>query len=103
MGNNGGITETKKICDLAYIYDVGVQIHTCGSHLMTPAALHLEAVIPNFVIHEHHVISQWSDYIWMTDRTFNPVNGYFEIPESPGIGIEWSEEALACEEQISFT
>lgn len=26
IGNCGGITETKKVCDLAHIYDVGVQI-----------------------------------------------------------------------------
>lgn len=102
MGNNGGITEVKKICDMAYIYDVGVQLHTCGSHLMTPASLHLEAVLPNFLIHEHHVISQWSDYIIFTDRTYNPVNGYFEIPELPGVGIEWSEFTLNCEQQTTI-
>ena len=102
MGNNGGITETKKICDMAYVYDVGVQIHVAGSHLMTPAALHLEAVLPNFVIHEHHVMSQWSDYIAFTDRTYNPVNGYFEIPELPGVGIEWSDYTLHCDEQVTI-
>lgn len=99
MGNNGGLTETKKICDMAYTYDVGVQLHVCGTHYMTPVSLHLEAVLPNFLIHEHHVISQWNDYIVMTDRTYNPTNGYFEVPEVPGAGIEWSDYTLNCEEQ----
>lgn len=30
VGNTGGITEAKKICDMAYVYDVGVQFHVCG-------------------------------------------------------------------------
>lgn len=102
MGNNGGITEVKKICDMAYVYDVGVQIHVAGSHMMTPAALHLEAVIPNFLIHEHHVMSQWSDYIIFTNTTYNPVNGYFDIPDLPGVGIEWSDYTLNCAEQLTI-
>ena len=61
IGNCGGITETKKVCDLAHIYDVGVQIHVCSSPLLTAASLHLESVIPNFTIHEHHVYNRY-DY-----------------------------------------
>ncbi len=30
LGNMGGITETKKMCDMAGAYDVGVQVHVCG-------------------------------------------------------------------------
>ena len=57
FGNCGGITEGKKICDMAYAYDVGVQGHACGSPLSNVVALHLECVIPNFVIHEHHAVN----------------------------------------------
>jgi len=102
FGNCGGITEVKKICDMAYAYDVGVQVHVFGSHLMTPAALHLEAVLPNFVIHEHHFNSQMEDWIKLTTRTYNPVNGYFDVPELPGIGSEWSDFVLNCEDQITL-
>ena len=55
VGNSGGITEVKKICDMAYTHDVGVQIHVCGSPLITAASLNLEATLPNFVIHEYNV------------------------------------------------
>lgn len=33
----GGITECKKICDIAHIYDVTVQVHVCGSPIATAA------------------------------------------------------------------
>ena len=35
----GGISEGKKICDYANIYDITVQIHVCGSPISTAAAL----------------------------------------------------------------
>lgn len=54
LGNCGGLTEGKKICDMAYVYDISVQAHVCASPLSMAVALHLESVIPNFVIHEHH-------------------------------------------------
>ena len=35
----GGISEVKKICDMAHVYDVIVQIHVCGGPISTAAAL----------------------------------------------------------------
>ena len=31
----GGISETKKICDMANIYDAAVQVHVCGGPIAT--------------------------------------------------------------------
>ena len=41
IGNCGGITEVKKIRDLAHIFVVGVQMHVCASPLSTAAAVQL--------------------------------------------------------------
>lgn len=54
LGTCGGLTEAKKICDMAHVYDLTVQIHVCGGPIATAAALHIEAAIPNFIIHELH-------------------------------------------------
>ncbi|OAA91644.1 mandelate racemase/muconate lactonizing enzyme family protein [Clostridium ljungdahlii] len=91
LGNCGGITEGKKICDLAHIYDVGVQMHVCASPLSTAVALHLEAAIPNFTIHEHHVynLHKYNKQLCIYD--YQPKDGYFEVPDLPGIGNEWSD------------
>lgn len=101
LGNCGGITEGKKICDMAYTYDVSVQAHVCASPLSTAAALQLEAVIPNFVIHEHHVfnLSSWNKNLCIYD--YQPVNGKFSIPELPGIGNEFSDYALTNCEKVT--
>jgi len=94
VGTCGGITEIKKICDMAYIFDVGVQIHACGSPISTAAALHLECVIPNFVIHEHHTYALSPYNIELCKYNYQPVNGRYKIPELPGLGQELSEVAF---------
>ncbi len=94
IGNCGGITEVKKICDMAYTFDVGVQIHVCGSPISTAAALQLESVIPNFVIHEHHAYALSAYNIDICKYDYQPVNGKFEVPDLPGIGQELSGTAF---------
>lgn len=94
IGNCGGITEVKKICDLAYIYDVAVQVHVAGSPLATSVALQVEAVIPNFTIHEHHTCNRMDTCLNLTKYNPQPENGYFSIPELPGIGNEFLQSAI---------
>ena len=102
VGTCGGVSETKKICDMAHAYDVGVQVHTCASPLCTAAALHIEASIPNFVIHEHHVynLQEFNKNLCIYD--YQPQNGYYEVPELPGLGNELSEYALTHCDKITI-
>jgi galactonate dehydratase len=93
-GLAGGLTECKKICDMANIYDISVQAHVAGSPLSTAVALHLEAAIPNFIIHEHNASSLRDGNIRMCKYDYQPHNGYFGIPDLPGIGQELSDEAI---------
>jgi len=94
LGNTGGLTEGKKICDMAHSYDIAVQLHICGGPIATAAALQLEAVIPNFIIHEHHAAALLDENIRSCKYDYQPKDGYFSVPDLPGIGQELSEEAL---------
>lgn len=91
IGNCGGLTEAKKICDLAHIYDVGVQAHVCASPLSTAVALQLEAAIPNFTIHEHHVYNRYDYNKKLCKYDYQPVDGYITVPDLPGIGNELTD------------
>ncbi|MCI1750056.1 MAG: mandelate racemase/muconate lactonizing enzyme family protein [Megasphaera cerevisiae] len=95
LGTCGGITEGKKICDMAHVYDVRVQPHICGGPIATAAALQLEAVIPNFIIHETHRFSLLEGNIVTCKYDYQPQNGYYEVPERPGIGQELTDEIMA--------
>ncbi len=101
IGNCAGLTEVRKICDMAHAYDISVQPHTCASPLSTSLALHLEAVIPNFIIHEHHCNNRMKFNHGLTKYNPQPVNGRFEIPNEPGIGNEISEEAFSRAEEYA--
>ena len=101
IGNCGGVTECKKICDMAHIYDVNVQTHVCSSPLNLAVSLHLEAAIPNFIIHEHHMTSTLKSVAAQFVHDYQPVDGYFTIPDIPGFGQDLSEQAVA-EAQIDI-
>lgn len=102
LGNTGGLTEGKKICDMAALYDVGVQLHLCGGPIAIAAALQLEAVIPNFVIHEHHQYAMIPRNVEMCKYDYQPQNGYYSVPDLPGIGQEVTEETIAHSEVITL-
>ncbi|HVN98101.1 MAG TPA: mandelate racemase/muconate lactonizing enzyme family protein [Syntrophorhabdaceae bacterium] len=94
LGLVGGFTEGKKISDMANVYDVTVQCHVAGGPIATAVALQLEAVIPNFLIHELHAVALQEEVIAMCKYNYVPQQGYFAIPELPGIGQELSDRAL---------
>jgi len=91
----GGISECKKICDMARIYDVLVQPHVCGGPISCAAAIQIEAVIPNFCIHEHHIgnLSDFTRSLGVYDE--QPVNGYIIVSDRPGLGQEIPADILA--------
>lgn len=94
LGTCGGITEGKKICDLAETWDVTVQTHVCGGPIVTTASLHMEAAIPNFLIHEWHVQNRYPSFTLYQKYDYAPENGYCTVPDLPGIGQELSDYAL---------
>jgi L-alanine-DL-glutamate epimerase-like enolase superfamily enzyme len=95
LGLCGGLTEGKKICDMANTYHVPVQCHVAGGPLALAAALQLEAVIPNFCIHEHHGVALFEAGLDSAKHRYLPKNGFFEVPDLPGIGQELTEKAMA--------
>lgn len=94
IGNCGGVTECMRIAQLAQLYDVSIQSHACNSPLSVAVALHVEAAIPNFIIHEHHLTNTFRVVKDMGLYEYEPVNSYVDVPQLPGIGQELSEKAL---------
>jgi len=89
-----GITQGKKIADMAEIHEMQVAPHNYYSHLSTFASGHLCAAVPNVKIMESDPDSvSWRDDI----TTEAPVvkNGYFQVPDRPGIGCDLNEKEIA--------
>ncbi len=96
LGLCGGITEGKKICDMAHAYEIGVQAHVCDSAISIAAGVHLECSIPNFTIHEMHVLDLVPEFLSYSTWDYTPVDGYIQVPEGPGLGVEPTEEFFRC-------
>lgn len=90
----GGITEGKKVADMANIYDAMVQGHCCGGPISTAVALQISASIPNFIIHELHSGALKKNIRDLCIYDYMPQNGYYKVPELPGIGQELTPEAM---------
>ena len=80
---------------MAHTFDVSVQMHLCGGPVATAASLQLEATLPNLLIHEQHAVATFAPNIDLCVNDYQPVDGYFEFPDLPGIGQELSEQAIS--------
>jgi galactonate dehydratase len=88
----GGLLETKKLAAWADSYYVLIAPHNVGGPISTAAALHLAACTVNFKIQEH--FNDFAD-AWVKEvAPGNPevVDGYFALPQGPGLGITFNEE-----------
>jgi galactonate dehydratase len=90
----GGLLETKKLAAWADVYYVTVAPHNVGGQINTAAALHLAACTTNFKIQEY-----FNDFADPWVRETAPglpevVDGYFALPEGPGLGVELDEEVI---------
>ena len=94
LGLVGGLTEGKKICDMAHTYGVSVQCHICGAPVAIACALQLQAAIPNFIIYEHNRHSLKKELLCLTRQELQPRDGYFFVPDDPGLGIELDDKVM---------
>ena len=101
LGTCGGFTEGKKIADAAHAYDVSIQAHACGTPLSSIAAVHFETVLPNFLIHEHHLCFLHRYNIELCVNDYQPVGGMIAAPDLPGLGNEWSPYAMQRAEKTT--
>ncbi len=92
---SGGFIEIKRIGDYAAAHGIPTVIHQPGSPIGQVAAAHLGAVLTNFVCAEHHA----ADMPWWDDLVSKPVkpvirDGYVQVPNEPGLGIELNEAVV---------
>ena len=90
----GGLLETKKLASWADTYYVTVAPHNVGGQINTAAALHLAACTTNFRIQEY--FNDFADP-WVRETApglSEVVDGYFELPKGPGLGVELDEEVI---------
>lgn len=91
----GGFTEAMKIAALAWDRGLPVANHGFTTYINVAAALHWLNSIPNALICEFVTEEETNLRETLTRQKLRARDGYLEIPQEPGLGIELDEEAVA--------
>jgi galactonate dehydratase len=92
--NLGGLFATKKIADMVDAHVGMIAPHSAQGPVCSAACVQLNASLPNFLIHE--IFDEFNEP-WEKEIVTNPVHvvdGYIEIPERPGLGIDINIEEI---------
>ena len=88
----GGITELKKIANMAEAYYIHVLPHCAIGPVAFTSCMHVDAVIPNFLAQEQ---VDWALGADILKQNWQVVDGHIELPDKPGLGIEIDEKAVS--------
>lgn len=97
----GGLTEGKRIAEMARLFNVPLVPHNWGTMINFAASVHLVAAMPHGFLCEYPIAPRTSEaHIaspMMTELVRTPLtieNGYAVVPQGPGLGVELDEEAV---------
>ena len=90
LGRVGGLLEAKKIAGLGEAFSAQIAPHLYCGPIEGAANIQLAACSPNFLILES--IYDWGGfYAELLTRPIRWADGYVEVPEAPGLGVELNE------------
>lgn len=98
----GGLSEGKKVANLAQVYYVPVAPHCVVSPIGMMSTAHMCATIPNFLCCEWHWINfpdLWKN--WVQEGEIIQ-KGYVTVTDKPGLGVEMNED-VARKAQVPGT
>jgi galactonate dehydratase len=99
LSHAGGITEVKKIADMAEAYDVALAPHCPLGPIALASCIQVDAAVPNALIQEtsqgihYNEGSDIRDYL-ADPSIFDFVDGFVDLPDSPGLGLNMNMEVI---------
>ena len=97
----GGLLEMRNIAAIAAAHYVTVAPHNPMGPIATAVNVHFAAATHNFKILEYvdPTRSEWKDWV---DEPYLPKDGYLELRDRPGLGIEVNEDALTTGKHVHW-
>jgi gluconate/galactonate dehydratase len=91
----GGINEVRKVAHMADLQNMLIAPHNICSPIGTMAAVHACSTMPNFVGLEFHSVGVpwWQDMVHHEGNIIDG-EGYINLSETPGIGLELNEDVV---------
>ena len=94
----GGITELKKIANMAEVYYIHIMPHCAIGPVAFAACMQVDAVVPNFLVQEQ-VDEGLGEGLLVAP--WQVVDGHIELPTKPGLGFDLIESEV--EKTIEYT
>jgi galactonate dehydratase len=91
ISHAGGITELKKIANMAEVYYIHIMPHCAIGPVAFSASLHVDAVVPNFLMQEQ--IDQGLG-AGLLKEDWLVKDGHIRLPVKPGLGFEIDEQEI---------
>jgi L-alanine-DL-glutamate epimerase-like enolase superfamily enzyme len=87
----GGISEGKKISDMANTYYIPTMMHTSGGPILWYASAHLAAAVTN-LFYVESVYPEWHDRNQLYfDNPLPVIKGHVVPPDLPGLGLQFKK------------
>ncbi|RDW22151.1 galactonate dehydratase [Oceanobacillus arenosus] len=108
LSHAGGITETVKIAAMAEAYDVALAPHCPLGPIALSACLQVDAISHNAFIQEQSMGIHYNkgndllDYV-VDKSVFQFENGYVQLPEKPGLGVEINEDFVRQRTEVGHS
>ncbi len=90
----GGLSDCRKVANMAEIYYIQFAPHNVSGPIGTVASAHVCASVPNFLVLEWHWVDYdgWNEMTMQGDQIIQ--NGHVVLSDKPGLGIEPNDEVL---------
>ena len=94
LRNSGGFLETKRIADMASVFEIPMATHNTGSQLHTWATCQWAASIRDYLACET-VTGQggWMDQVLLLDGPYIK-DGFIQVTNKPGLGVELNPDVV---------
>ena len=92
IAHTGGISEIKRIAQMAEIEYIKFAPHNPNGPIATAASIHVCATVPNFLILETARDMPWHDKVQTAPLQIE--DGFFVLPTSPGLGTDLDESVF---------
>ena len=86
-----GFTEGRRICDLAYIHNKPVAIHSWGSAISIMAGIHFGLTVPNVAFTEYCFMNHPINKQLFENKKIQISNGETPKPKCNGLGVKFED------------
>jgi len=87
----GGITELRKVANMAEVYYMHILPHCAIGPVAFSASLHVDATVPNFLAQEQVDAGLGAEIL---KEEWQVRDGFIDLPTKPGLGFDVNEETI---------